>query len=66
MSIFPQGNDLKNAIIWISEKKTADKEISLTILIDKACLKFDLPPNDSEFLMQFFKKNSIEEINKNR
>ncbi len=58
MSIFPQGDDLKNAIKWISEEKTADTEIPLNTLINKACLKFDLPPNDSEFLMRFFKDNS--------
>ena len=61
MSIFPQGNDLKNAIKWISEEKTADTEIPLNTLINKACLKFDLPPNDSEFLMRFFKDNSTME-----
>ncbi len=58
MSIFPQGDNLKNAIKWISEEKTTDTEIPLNTLINKACLKFDLPPNDSEFLMRFFKDNS--------
>jgi hypothetical protein len=58
MSIYPQGEDLKRAIKWISEEKTNNAEISLYTLIDKACLKFDLPPNDSEFLMRFLKSSS--------
>ncbi len=67
MSIFPQGEDLKNAITWISEEKTNNTKISLNILINKACLRFDLPPNDSEFLMRFFKDNPVnKELLKNR
>ena len=51
MSILPDGEQLRKAVKWISDKRLDDPEASLLKLIQDACLKFDLPPKDAEFLI---------------
>ncbi|MFZ1035641.1 MAG: hypothetical protein ACLPSL_07480 [Smithella sp.] len=53
-TIMPESEHVQKAIKWIStniEEKDAEP---LKTLIEKAILKFDLSPKDSEFLMNFF------------
>jgi len=54
MSILPEGEQLRRAVKWISDERLGDPDVILTKLIGDACLKFDLPPKDAEFLMRFF------------
>jgi hypothetical protein len=54
MSILPEGEQLRKAIKWISDSRLEDPKAALFTLIEKACLKFDLPPKDEEFLMKHF------------
>lgn len=54
MSILPEGEQMRKAVRWISEMRQDNPEASLLKLIEEACLKFDLPPKDAEFLMHFF------------
>jgi hypothetical protein len=54
MSILPEGEQLRKAIKWISDERQDNPGAALFALIEKACLKFDLPPKDEEFLMRFF------------
>ncbi len=54
MSILPEGEQLRRAIKWISEKRVEAPGAGLPKLIGEACLKFDLPPKDAESLMRFF------------
>lgn len=54
MSILPEGEPLRRAIKWISDQRIDNPGATLLKLIEKACLKFDLPPKDAEFLMHFF------------
>ena len=54
MSILPEGEQLRRAVKWISDERLDNPEASLSKLISEACLKFDLPPKDAEFLMHFF------------
>ena len=56
MSIQPEGEDLRKATRWISDERLNNPKASLTNLIERACVKFDLPPKDAEFLMRFFCK----------
>ena len=56
MSILPEGEDLKKAVAWIDEMLQDDTEKSMSELISDASLKFDLPPNDQEFLFRNFCK----------
>ncbi len=54
MSILPEGEQFRKAVRWISAERQENPGASLFILIEKACLKFDLSPKDGDFLMQFF------------
>ena len=56
MSIQPQGEDLRNATKWISDKLLHEPNVSLSKAIEEACAKFDLSPKDAEFMMRFFAK----------
>lgn len=54
-TVQPQGEKLRNAVKWISEKRKENPEINLIRLVDEAGLKYDLSPKDSEFLLRFVK-----------
>jgi hypothetical protein len=54
MSILPEGEQLRRAVKWISDERSENPGTSLSALIGKACLKFDLAPKDAEFLAHFF------------
>lgn len=56
MTIEPEGEDLRKATRWISDERLSNPGASLTNLIEQACVKFDLPPKDAEFLTRFFAK----------
>jgi hypothetical protein len=58
MSIIPQGEDLRKAVKWISEERERSPNKKISILINEACLRFDLQPNDAEFLNRFYQKES--------
>ena len=50
MSVQPKGDNLRNAVKWISEERKADPEKPLKKLINEAGSKFNLSPKDMEFL----------------
>jgi hypothetical protein len=54
MSVLPEGEQLRRAVKWISDQRVENPAISLSKLVADACLKFDLPPKDAEFLSNFF------------
>jgi len=56
MSIVPEGEALRNAIKWISEEHECHPDEKMNTLINKACIRFDLSPSDSEFIIRFYKK----------
>jgi hypothetical protein len=60
MSLQPQGEALRNAVKFISEEKQANPESSLGLLLQKACMKFDLTPKDAGFLEQFYKEQEAQ------
>jgi hypothetical protein len=60
MTILPEGEQLRRAIKWISDQRAADPEASLFKLVEEACLKFDLPPKDEEFLLHSLAEKSPE------
>jgi len=53
----PQGDKLKKAIQWISEKRKETLDINLSKLVNDAGFQFDLSPKDSEFLLRFVKND---------
>ena len=54
MSILHESEQLRKAVKWISDERLDNPEASL------ACLKFDLPPKDAEFLIHSLTKASSE------
>jgi hypothetical protein len=54
MSILPEGEQLRKAIKWVSDKRLDNPEAGLSGLVQEACLKFDLSPKDTEVLFNFF------------
>ena len=54
MSVIPEGKKLRKAIKWVSDERLRKPGAGLASLISDACVKFDLPPKDAEFLMRFF------------
>jgi len=58
MSIVPEGEALRNAIKWISEERECRPDEKMNVLINQACIRFDLSPVDSEFIFRFYKKES--------
>ena len=52
----PEGEDLRKAVKWISEmiRDCANKPVLK--LIEEASLKFDLTPNDQEYLIRTYVK----------
>ena len=52
-TIQPQGEQLRKAVKYISEKRKENPDIDLAKLVDETSLRFDLSPKDSEFLTRF-------------
>ena len=45
---------VKKAIEWISHKRQENPKVSLSILVEEACRKFDLSPLQADFLYRHF------------
>ncbi len=60
MSILPEGEQLRRAVKWISDERLENPGAGLSKLVGEACLKFDLPPKDAEFLSKFFAEKDSE------
>lgn len=52
----PEGDEIRNAIKWVSQNLEDNASQPISKLVEKAVFKFDLSPADSEFLMNFFRK----------
>ena len=45
---------VRKAIEWISHKRQENPKVSLSILVEEACRKFDLSPLQADFLYRHF------------
>jgi hypothetical protein len=54
MSVVPEGEQFRRAVKWISDMRIENPDVNVPKLIGEACLKFDLPPKDAEFLAKYF------------
>lgn len=59
-TVQPQGEKLRNAVKWISEKRKENQDINLAKLVDDASFQFDLSPKDSQFLLRFVKNGDYQ------
>lgn len=55
MTIHPDGENLRNAVKWISEEEKAGSTVSRQQLMEEACLKYNLTPMEAEYLSRSFK-----------
>ena len=53
MSIQPEGEQLRNAVKWISEQRQDGRTGSDTQLVGDAALKFNLSPKEAAYLQRF-------------
>lgn len=53
----PEGENLRKAVKWISNERKADPDLDIKALAEKASVRFDLSPGDSEFLARFLKES---------
>ena len=58
MSIQPQGENIRKAVKWISEECQCGTDKSRKELITEACLKFDLTPNEEEYLVRIIQEQT--------
>ena len=54
MSIKPEGENIRNAVKWISDEKQYEGRTDIAALVDEACVKFDLSPKEADYLLRFF------------
>jgi hypothetical protein len=55
-TIIPEGDNLRNAVKWISEMVQSGAQKPKMTLINEASLRFDLKPADQEFLMRCYEE----------
>ena len=54
-SIHPRGESLRRAVRFVSERLQEGDPPPLTALVSEATLRFDLKPNEGEYLIQFYR-----------
>lgn len=55
-TIQPKGENLRQAVKWISAERLEDEKRGLTLLIQEAALKYNLSPKEEEYLMSFYRE----------
>lgn len=59
----PKGQNIRQAVKWISAEILEDPKKAITSLVQEACRKFNLSPLEEEFLVSFYKEGKkIEDI----
>ena len=56
-TVLPQSESLRRAVKWISEELKINENQDKIKLLNEAALKFDLKPNEAEFLYNMYKSN---------
>ena len=56
-TVMPQGENIRKAVKWISDKIQENPGKSPQALVNDAVVRFDLSPKDSEFLIEFYRKS---------
>jgi hypothetical protein len=53
-TIQPKGERVRLAIRWISNERQSDESCKFSLLVQEASMKFNLSPQDEEFLLAFY------------
>jgi hypothetical protein len=59
--IMPEGEDIRKAVKWVSECRLEKKDIPLHVLLEEACIRFDLSPKKADFLRRLIRGEVSEE-----
>jgi hypothetical protein len=59
-NIMPDGDDLRNAVKWVSANIQEEPDQPVQPLVQQAIFKFDLSPKDAEFLIGFYGRKDDE------
>ena len=54
-SIHPRGESLRRAVRFVSERLQEEDPPPLATLVNEATLRFDLKPNEGDYLIQFYR-----------
>ncbi|ACN16234.1 hypothetical protein HRM2_31510 [Desulforapulum autotrophicum HRM2] len=55
---FPEGEHLRAAVRYIAERRATHPELKFVVLVDEACVQFDLTPAEGEFLLRFVRESN--------
>ncbi len=55
--VIPAGDGIRQALKWLSERRTQDPSAPRMKLIEEAALRFDLTPLETEFLTTNWKES---------
>lgn len=58
MSIQPKGEHIRKAVKWLSDERQYNPGKSIDKLISEASVRFDLTPNDEEYLVRLMKEQT--------
>jgi len=57
-TVMPEGAAVRKAVQWISKMREENASQVLPLLIEQACMRYNLSPKDGEFLHRFFTEQS--------
>ena len=57
-NVMPDGDDLRNAVKWVSANLQEFPGQPVQPLVQQAIFKFDLSPKDAEFLIDFYNRKN--------
>ncbi len=57
-TVQPQGENLRQAVRWISEQLDQDSNRKIPVLIQEACVRFNLTPKDEVYLASFYRSDT--------
>ncbi len=52
MSVIPPGEQLRRALDWITDQRRADPSRPVLAIVDEAAARFNLAPNQEQFLVE--------------
>jgi hypothetical protein len=55
-TVQPQGEAIRKAVKWISEERQSGSSANDSRLVEQAAVKFNLSPQEVEFLSKFVKE----------
>ena len=61
-TVMPEGPAVRKAVQWISKMREENTGMALALLIEQACMRYNLSPKDGDFLHRFFAEQAGEFI----